>query len=180
MTQPDIEAATEEQLWVRDGLATIICDSCDGSGYHGLEGSEEHPKHPCPKCKDKGPIPGRIWALPGMQEKCLWCSGAGQLTTGRSDSTNEWGAEFGPCAHCHGSGYVPKRDLWALVEKLNYISIDDRGIGALGGRYYAEIRLEHGQRVWSGRGDTSAEALLRAVAKALQAQGATLREVPDA
>ena len=61
MTQTNIDQLTEEQLWDAVCLATRECPA-----FYSLEGFR-HP-NTCPGCVDKGPTPGRVWALPGMQE----------------------------------------------------------------------------------------------------------------
>ena len=163
----DIDTAAKEQLWAMVGLATKGCD-CPCHTDMG-------PSRGC--CEEEHiPLSGRVWTLPGMQDKCLGLKQYTQSVLGSLvwDGTFEGCLET-DCLVCHGSGYVVKRDPWGTVELLSYHAIRDRGVSVPGGRYYATVKLEGKQGRWGGRSDTSkTEALLRAVAKALLAHGATL------
>ena len=116
----------------------------------------------CSECKGTS----RIWALPGMQERC-------PASTGRWKDHDYYEAE--DCPKCHGLGYVAKRDLGALLDTVRTslslnTAFQQTGFGQ------EAILYKHRLPIWHERayGDTNEEALLRAVAQALVAQGATL------
>ena len=113
-------------------------------------------------CRAKNP--DGSWALPGMQEKCLDCNGFGEWT-GEADACN---APGDPCEPCHGTGYVAKRDWMALVKNLSSIDVPAVYL-YLGARPGAQLGVA--KPFIEGEPE---QALLRAVAQALVAQGCEL------
>ena len=111
--------------------------------------------------------PDGSWALPEMQERCGCC----HATDGEPDYCG-LPLGSGPCVPCHGSGWVAKHDLEVLLA-----AIDEAGllvsIRNTPSMTMARWEVELGDEpVYS---DSLKQALLRAVAQALVAQGAELR-----
>ena len=169
----DLDAANEPQLWNSVCLATKKCHRCGGTGAdnpvqpYGLE------PNTCLCAADlEGPKPGRTWALPGMQGKCLACGGSGRDI---ADSHLY-------CPQCHGSGHVAKRDMGALLfhqpadMKLEVEAYDDgsgecRAYVATDGDFGDFINKPFIVEFMDYKGE---QALLRAIAQALMAQGGEL------
>ena len=162
MTHEQIDQLTEAQLWEAVCLATRDCHCVDdGSlGKHCISCKAS----PCETCDGTS----RVWALPGMQEKCRKCSGSGQWLVGRrwtfADAVikEPW---YAPCPICHGSGYVAKRDLGALLD-ISFL--------CLGAHAVREIVNDTVNSMHDGI--KAEQALLRAVAKALVARGGACHE----
>lgn len=178
-----IDALSDDQLWDTDCLATIACpnDRCSSGRVltvnktyeTGLTFSESGT---CQECIDKGPKLGRVWALLGMQEKCPWkanvFSDAMHKNPNRKYDSGVMRAaqSFDPC---HGTGFVAKRDLGALLA----VGAGGRyaiNLVTLGSEYPDRFRFRAWCRGYQGDGYEADEACLRAVAQALVASGATL------
>ena len=176
MNQQQLDALTIDQLWDAVCLATKECKSPHHWGPKGRPLL-------CMECSEgKGPKPGLVWALPGMQEQCpclkafsvfdpicTKCLPIGGFSKKVRNHTTE-------CLSCHGTGYVAKRDLGALLEAALTM-----------GEYISLEAVDDGERGWSacvGPNDyhsssTAEQALLRAVAQALVAEGAELGATYD-
>ena len=142
-----LDTLTEAQLCDAVCLAHRACKVCDGGARITY----------CAHCEGKGPKPGRVWALPGTQEKCHLL-----LPSGLHLDNCTGG--------CHGSGWVAKRDLGALLDcpYWRYIDINQDDENA----YTCRIVVDEEQ--YFGKAAKRSLALLRAVAQALVAQGAEL------
>ena len=197
MNQHQIDALSVDQLRLAVCLATRECpgfqppeDKGDLSMHLPCEqgyiecGFEEfhYTGGYCPHCgpnKGKGIVhelcsgTGRVWALQGMQERCPWkaniFSDAMHDNPNRKyDSVVIRGAQsFDPC---HGTGWVAKRDLGALLAAL--FTWGWHVVNWYEGGVIIRRNLRTPLKLF-GKGD-SEQALLRAVAQALVAQGAAL------
>ena len=168
MNQQQIDALPVDQLWPVCCLAYTECKGCDGGIVF-----------PCHHCEGKGPTPGRIWALPGMQERCESClvfmgeclpprTPQQVCSTPQHEGHKKVGRSY--CGDCHGTGWVAKRDLGALLDlpQWRYIDINQEG------DYAYTCRVVVGEEQHYGDAPKRSQALLRAVAQALVAQGAML------
>ena len=157
MTQQQIDALSVDQLWDAVCLATKECE-CD---------CHIDPVQVGRGCCEELHIPpsDRAWALPGMQEKCAYPASWSDARSIRTDPTHS------QCPRCHGTGYVAKRDLGALLEclpagwHLTKIAFDTTKFWAVDNPYH-QVRVSYCENV--------TRAGLEAVAQALVAQGATL------
>ena len=168
LTQPEVDAFSVDQLWDAEGLSTNACSCLNVSGLCTpceLFVAELPFRYECPSdclhCKDKGPEPGRVWALPGMQEKCTYVA--------RIPSLNHR-----KCMACHGTGWVAKRDLatlWAALpqEWMVDATKDDSSRSTV---VSVLIPLYAEADTYISQSADIEKALLRAVAQALVAQGA--------
>ena len=135
-----LDTLTEAQLCDAVCLAHRACKVCDGGARITY----------CAHCEGKGPKPGRVWALPGMQEKCRLLLPSG--------------LHLDNCAGaCRGTGWVAKRDLGALL---------DISFFYLGAHVVREMVNDAVNSMHDGL--KAEQALLRAVAQALVAQRAEL------
>ena len=143
---PNVDQLTEAQLWNSVCLAT---KEKEGIWSHrdckGMSVCQN-------LLADGSPVPpttdchgtGRVWALSGMQEKCR---------NGRCQQHPDC------VGGCHGTGYVAKRDLGALF--ISVIPLD--------AVYPSVVEAVAGLTIHQ-----PAEHILRAIAKALVAQGGEL------
>ena len=151
-----IDAFTVDQLGDAVGLATNTCPVVWWEDAHAVG---------CAGCKDKGPKPGFVWALPGMQERCGCLAWVGKQVPSDvlvADGLQEYHRKAN--IFCHGTGWVAKRDLGALF--ISVIPLD-------------EIYLSVVDAVSKLTIDQPIESVLRAVAQALVASGATLGVTAD-
>ena len=156
-----------------------LCDRCEEFAADHSE-RDECPVG-CLHCNGKGPQPGRVWALPGMQRMCTRCNGKGLFIMEPRQQ----------CTTCNGTGWVTKRDLGALLQSLldaNFtfaiygpgVLLNDEPSEYNGAEILVEIDelQENGHqsllKVKEGQSTILNQGLLRAVAQALVAQGAEL------
>ena len=172
-----IDAFTVDQLGDAVGLATNTCPVVWWEDAHAVG---------CAGCKDKGPKPGFVWALPGMQERCECARQFQRVKDGidpyavvcekcYAEGSHSQGCSMG----CRGTGYVVKRDpgaLWESLPKRWAVSAetgdgsDTTVVSILGPGRDSQGRY----RDYVSSGATLEQTLLRAVAQALVAQGAML------
>ena len=167
----NIDEATTEQLWWMVSMAKKDCLRCKGTGADNPVQPFGQEPHTCLCAIDpSGPGAGQVWALPGLQERCPGLSYADH-----EDSPPD-------CRFCHGLGFVPVKDLGVLLEAaLSFL--DENGYVVIGRTGKDGVALvgfpgkpQQEDRIW-GAGEPR-QALLRAVAQALVAQGAELGETP--
>ena len=196
------EALEISQLWDAVCLATAPCGWCKGtlpsrtiavcpvcgSHYCGLGHMIDH-NPACSNCRERGPSPGQVWALPGMRVECpcicltetseCHCGGGHDICArclqhgeGRKEVSKAHGAW---CTYCQGLNLVALQDLNKLLESV---------ARRLDGHSASVEFNEHSKdasEVWLSYAGTCksygrypTEAFLRAVAKALLEQGAAL------
>ena len=168
MSQQHVDALSVDQLWDAVCLSTRECPhwSHQSKSVFDAKNIADQEAH-LAECPD----PGRVWALPGMQERCpcLTHSRDGVIddlrNCGYAGPCELAGKHVSGCLICHGSGYVAKRDLGALLDCLYDVRFLSR---------HCNIRIRADSGWASAEGVTKTAALLRAVAKALLAQGAEL------
>ena len=164
VNQQQIDALSVDQLWDAVCLAHRECKGAQ----HEFDGSPHVSfASPCFQCYDKGPKLGRVWALPGMQKKCGCLVWAGKQVPSDvlvADGLQEYHRKAN--IFCHGTGWVAKRDLGALLEFPYEIHFTRPP-----GKARCQIIYVSTQ---TGFGRNREQALLRAVAKALVQQGAEL------
>ena len=168
-----IESFSVDQLRDAVYLAHFLCKACKGQALLGQQHFPVETPVYCLTCKNKGPKPGFVWALPGMQERC----------PGQANSEPFQGKVLecaGPkCLLCHGTGYVAKRDLEALlfhppVDVMLEVEACDDGSGECRAYVATDGEFINMPIVVQFDGYAGEQALLRAVAQALVASGATL------
>ena len=153
-----IDALSVDQLWDAVCLATKECShwSHQSRSIFDAKNIADQEAH-LAECPD----PGRVWALPGMQEKCPGCNGSGLEK--HEHIHGPYSRES--CTRCHGTGWVAKRDLAAL---LDYV-FEIRFVGNTCG-----IRISASSPPYTASRADRKTALLSAVAQALVAQGTEL------
>ena len=193
MSQQNVDALSVDQLWSAVCLAHRECQDCNGSGYRGspddVSRLSENPW--CFTCHLEGPKPGRVWALPGMQERC---PGGGNADTGcfpcdggRMSRMTEQGMRPFTGVHesCHGTGWVlAEIHAETLQNALQELFASEMGDTLqISFSYYnhadpfVECKIEKG-RSWlaDARGDTALRAMVAAAVKAVQAGQEAIRE----
>ena len=156
----DVDALSVDQLWPACCLAHMVCP---GSCING-----EQPMTLCQTCIGKGPKPGRVWALPGMQERCPHTLTACHTTAWLLANPGK------RCEPCSGTGWVAKRDLGALLAAGAEPGHYAISLVALDAKRPDGFRFRAWCRGYQGDGFEPTVACLRAVAQALVAQGAAL------
>ena len=195
MNQQQIDALLVDQLWNSVCLATKECHRCGGTGADNPVQPYGQEPNTCMCAIDpNGPQPGRVWALPGMQERCL----GALMATKESDADyccDFCGWEGGQgaahyihdhdCERCHGTGWVlAEIHAETLQNALQELLASEMGDTLqISFSYYnhadpfVECKIEKG-RSWlaDARGDTALRAMVAAAVKAVQAGQEAIRE----
>lgn len=172
--QPDIDTASVEQLEVMVGLATKGC-FC----WHLIAKDEEAPQEDCSQCDGTG----RVWALPGAQEECPHYFAVANYTEGVGLTLRACRQYQTKCRtgqdECHGTGYVAKCGVEALLEAA--LTLSPIGVDFWLPPGYEDhiVRCNLHPASAAAKGESSKQALLRAVAKALVAKDCQLGKVSD-
>ena len=179
-TQKLIETIPSDELWSSVCLATKECRECRGEGETRYPDDNES-RQTCTSCKGTG----RILVLPGMQERCGECvvfEGTCAPTknpqrvcdTPQHKGHMKIGREY--CGDCHSTGWIAKCNLGALWAALPQewmvdATKDDSSRSTV---VSVLIPLYAEADTYISQSADIEKALLRAVAKALVAQGAEL------
>ena len=155
MNHQQIDALSVDQLWDAVCLATKEADCiCHWNPENGYRLDIVCPKHDGEFYIDSqvpSPPSGRVWALPGMQERC-WQ---------HNMQDNK------ACYRCHGTGWVANQDLGALLK-----SAWEKVIGDLSDSRLPDAPFRRLYMVAAAEGNVF--VVLGAVAKVLVVQGAEL------
>ena len=181
--QQQIDALSVDQLWSAVCLATKECP-CNECHIHYTKQGQAMPVYDtafhlgreCDNCAGKGPKPGLVWALPGMQEATghHLCKKHGHCV---------YAATHGPNEDCHGSGYAAKRNLETLLTvlvtvgikpSLKFVAQDSKWRNASWEAHMRWYVNGVGGETFAWDDSLPMPAILRAVEQVLVAQGAEL------